>query len=87
MVFLGGWLLSAIGGAYTLLNLVTLGVAGRERSRLFYEEGLSWRRGNDHTEVVFFQTAKPDWSEVGERAWRDVQRNVSRSDGGGASVK
>jgi catechol 2,3-dioxygenase-like lactoylglutathione lyase family enzyme len=34
---------------------VTLGVADLERSRRFYEEGLGWRRGNDHAEVVFFQ--------------------------------
>ena len=25
------------------------------RSRRFYEEGLGWRRSNDHNEVVFFQ--------------------------------
>jgi uncharacterized protein len=36
-------------------NVVTLGVADLERSRRFYEEGLGWRRGNDHAEVVFFQ--------------------------------
>jgi catechol 2,3-dioxygenase-like lactoylglutathione lyase family enzyme len=37
------------------LSVVTLGVADLERSRRFYEEGLGWRRGNDHAEVVFFQ--------------------------------
>jgi uncharacterized protein len=37
------------------LSLVTLGVADLERSRRFYEDGLGWRRGNDHAEVVFFQ--------------------------------
>src|SRR5215213_3184108 len=37
------------------LNVVTLGVADLERSRRFYEDGLGWRRGNDHAEVVFFQ--------------------------------
>ena len=37
------------------LSLVTLGVADLERSRRFYEEGLGWRRGNTHDEVVFFQ--------------------------------
>jgi uncharacterized protein len=37
------------------LSVVTLGVADVERSRRFYEEGLGWRRGNDHAEVVFFQ--------------------------------
>ncbi len=37
------------------LSVVTLGVADLERSRRFYEEGLSWRRDNDHDEVVFFQ--------------------------------
>lgn len=37
------------------LSLITLGVADLERSRRFYEEGLGWRRGNDHPEVVFFQ--------------------------------
>jgi uncharacterized protein len=37
------------------LSVVTLGVADLERSRRFYEEGLGWRRGNRHAEVVFFQ--------------------------------
>src|SRR5688500_18599637 len=37
------------------LSVVTLGVADLERSRRFYEDGLGWRRGNDHAEVVFFQ--------------------------------
>jgi uncharacterized protein len=37
------------------LSLVTLGVADLERSRRFYEDGLGWRRGNNHPEVVFFQ--------------------------------
>ena len=37
------------------LSLVTLGVADLERARRFYEEGLGWRRGNAHAEVVFFQ--------------------------------
>ena len=37
------------------LSLVTLGVDDLERARRFYEEGLGWRRGNDHPEVVFFQ--------------------------------
>jgi hypothetical protein len=37
------------------LSVVTLGVADLERARRFYEEGLGWRRGNDHDEVVFFQ--------------------------------
>jgi len=37
------------------LSLVTLGVADLERSRRFYEEGLGWRRANDHPDVVFFQ--------------------------------
>ena len=34
---------------------MTLGVADLERSRRFYEDGLGWRRGNAHAEVVFFQ--------------------------------
>src|SRR4051794_37757254 len=38
------------------LSVVTLGVADLDRSRRFYEDGLGWRRGNDHEEVVFFQT-------------------------------
>src|SRR3954467_15099705 len=38
------------------LSVVTLGVADLDRSRRFYEDGLGWRRGNDHKEVVFFQT-------------------------------
>ncbi|MGH6900377.1 MAG: VOC family protein [Geminicoccaceae bacterium] len=37
------------------LSLVTLGVADLERSRRFYEDGLGWRRGNDHEEVAFYQ--------------------------------
>ena len=37
------------------LSVITLGVADLERARRFYEEGLGWRRGNDHDEVVFFQ--------------------------------
>jgi hypothetical protein len=37
------------------LSLVTLGVDDLERSRRFYEDGLGWRRGNAHAEVVFFQ--------------------------------
>jgi uncharacterized protein len=37
------------------LSLVTLGVADLERSRRFYEDGLGWRRGNNHPEVVFYQ--------------------------------
>ncbi|MCE3250761.1 MAG: putative Glyoxalase/bleomycin resistance protein/dioxygenase [Geminicoccaceae bacterium] len=37
------------------LSLVTLGVADLEQSRHFYEDGLGWRRGNAHAEVVFFQ--------------------------------
>ena len=37
------------------LSLVTLGVADVERSRRFYEDGLRWRRGNDHPEVAFYQ--------------------------------
>jgi uncharacterized protein len=37
------------------LSLVTLGVADLERARRFYEEGLGWRRGNNHEEVVFYQ--------------------------------
>jgi uncharacterized protein len=37
------------------LSVVTLGVADIERARRFYEEGLGWRRGNRHPEVVFFQ--------------------------------
>jgi catechol 2,3-dioxygenase-like lactoylglutathione lyase family enzyme len=37
------------------LSVVTLGVADLERARRFYEDGLGWRRGNTHAEVVFFQ--------------------------------
>lgn len=37
------------------LSVVTLGVADLERSRRFYEDGLGWKRGNRHAEVVFFQ--------------------------------
>lgn len=37
------------------LSVVTLGVTDLERSRHFYEDGLGWRRGNTHAEVVFFQ--------------------------------
>jgi uncharacterized protein len=37
------------------LSLVTLGVADLERARRFYEDGLGWRRGNQHEEVAFYQ--------------------------------
>jgi catechol 2,3-dioxygenase-like lactoylglutathione lyase family enzyme len=37
------------------LSMVTLGVADLERARRFYEDGLGWRRANEHAEVVFFQ--------------------------------
>jgi len=37
------------------LSLVTLGVADLGRSRRFYEDGLGWRRGNEHDEVAFYQ--------------------------------
>ena len=37
------------------LSLVTLGVADLKRARRFYEDGLGWRAGNDHAEVVFYQ--------------------------------
>lgn len=37
------------------MSVVTLGVADLERARRFYEDGLGWRRGNRHAEVVFFQ--------------------------------
>jgi uncharacterized protein len=37
------------------LSLVTLGVADLERARRFYEDGLGWRRGNDHEEVAFYE--------------------------------
>jgi uncharacterized protein len=37
------------------LSLVTLGVADLARARRFYEEGLGWRRANDHPEVAFYQ--------------------------------
>jgi uncharacterized protein len=37
------------------LSLVTLGVTDVGRARRFYEDGLGWRRGNDHPDVVFFQ--------------------------------
>ncbi|HEX2480016.1 MAG TPA: VOC family protein [Geminicoccaceae bacterium] len=37
------------------MSLVTLGVADLARARRFYEEGLGWRRANDHPEVAFYQ--------------------------------
>lgn len=37
------------------VSVVTLGVADLERARGFYEQGLGWRRGNDHAEVAFYQ--------------------------------
>ena len=37
------------------LSLVTLGVANLARARRFYEEGLGWRRANDHPEVALYQ--------------------------------
>jgi hypothetical protein len=38
------------------VSLVTLGVADLARARRFYEDGLGWRPGNAHPEVVFYQT-------------------------------
>ena len=37
------------------VSLITLGVADLTRARRFYEDGLGWRRGNDHPEVAFYQ--------------------------------
>ena len=37
------------------LSVVTLGVGDLDRARRFYEDGLGWKRGNWHDEVVFFQ--------------------------------
>jgi uncharacterized protein len=37
------------------VSLVTLGVTDLARARRFYEEGLGWRRANQHDEVVFYQ--------------------------------
>ena len=37
------------------VSLVTLGVTDLARARRFYEEGLGWRRANDHPQVVFYQ--------------------------------
>ena len=37
------------------VSLVTLGVADLARARRFYEEGLGWRRANEHAEVAFYQ--------------------------------
>lgn len=37
------------------VTAITLGVADLARARRFYEEGLGWRRGNDHPEVAFYQ--------------------------------
>jgi hypothetical protein len=37
------------------LSLVTLGVDDLGRACRFYEEGLGWRRGNNHDEVAFYQ--------------------------------
>ena len=37
------------------VSVVTLGVADLERSRRFYEDGLGWRRGNAHKDIIFFQ--------------------------------
>jgi len=37
------------------VSVITLGVADLDRARRFYEDGLGWRRGNTHAEVVFFQ--------------------------------
>jgi len=37
------------------ISVVTLGVSDLERSRRFYEDGLSWKRGNTDKDIVFFQ--------------------------------
>jgi catechol 2,3-dioxygenase-like lactoylglutathione lyase family enzyme len=35
--------------------MVTLGVTDMARARQFYEQGLGWRRANQHDEVAFYQ--------------------------------
>src|SRR4051794_37974807 len=64
------------------LSVVTLGVADLDRSRRFYEDGLGWRRGNDHKEVVFFQTGGMIlalYSRGGSQASIDRSSSIPRS--------
>ena len=37
------------------ISVITLGVADLGRARRFYEDGLGWRPGNTHDEIVFYQ--------------------------------
>lgn len=37
------------------VSMITLGVSDMARARRFYEQGLGWRRANDHDEVTFYQ--------------------------------
>ena len=54
------------------LSLVTLGVADLARARRFYEEGLGWRRANDHPEVAFYQAGGLVLALWGRDALADV---------------
>jgi catechol 2,3-dioxygenase-like lactoylglutathione lyase family enzyme len=37
------------------VSMITLGVSDMARARRFYEDGLGWRRANEHDEVTFYQ--------------------------------
>ena len=65
------------------LSLVTLGVADLERARRFYEDGLGWRRGNDHEEVVFYQLRGMVLALWGREALAQDARQPDAGDGFG----
>jgi uncharacterized protein len=66
------------------LSLVTLGVADLERARRFYEDGLGWRRGNQHEEVAFYQLGGMVLALWGREALKEDARlgNAGRGFGG-----
>jgi len=55
------------------VTAITLGVADLGRSLRFYE-GLGWRRGNDHADVVFFQLQGSVLSLYGREALAEDAR-------------
>jgi uncharacterized protein len=65
------------------LSLVTLGVADLKRARRFYEDGLGWRRGNDHEEVAFYQLGGMVLALWGREALKEEARQPDTGNGFG----